>query len=656
MMFRKHHFVQNASELFDRVEDHLRRGHSGENRPVLYLPGNAGRIPSLEEWLFEHAERLNGVDVFQVLALGPAEGWQKAVLGGIHIVTPFIGASVRELVNQGLASNIRCNLSQVPRLFRGRWRPNVAIAHVSMPNALGQVTLGLNAGVDYSAVRNAQFKVAVINKQMPRFHIYPYYDQPTGKHIEVGCPMYLSDFDLVLETDEPLTELPMSSGKKAPSSAMDAIAEHILDYLSQDMKKGETVLPHTLQLGIGKIPDAFARGLAKREQRVNAVWSEIISDGTYDLYRSQLIHSVDGSFLREHIVVGLILGSKELYDSMHENPHYAVLPQEIINDPSMIRHNPWMVSINTALAVSVTGEVAASTIQKKYYSDVGGQFDFAQGASQSEHGVAIIALESVAKLRSGATESKVVVTHSDGAHYTIGADLPVVVVTEHGVADLRMLDDPERVEEMIKVAHPDWRTTLAKEARTLPSMQGVGVIPSRLLRLADGRVAILRPVTTRDIPAIGAYIEKLDGSDRNTRYMSTVSISALTSKERLMRVYHDTLDYLTHAAFILELNGEIIGVTHAYRESREEDSFELSFSRRSDLRGLEIGRNLMRIIIDWGIAAGVKRFHAITYRTENPRMRRLFDRFGFTATPDPDERAVVRYAANVADLAERQMD
>jgi RimJ/RimL family protein N-acetyltransferase len=310
-----------------------------------------------------------------------------------------------------------------------------------------------------------------------------------------------------------------------------------------------------------------------------------------------------------------------------------------------------MASINSALAVSLSGEVCAATIAKRYYSDVGGQFDFALGASWSHDGIAIIALPSVVQRGDGALQSKIVALHAEGAHHTIGADLPVVVVTEQGIADLRHLNDPERVQAMLGVAHPSWRIPLSQQARALPSMQGVDAVPARLIALQDGRHAVLRPATRDDIAAIGDYITRLSQDDRRTRYMGTVTVAHLTSAERLSKLYDDTLDYRQHAAFIAELDNEIIGVAHAFRIG-DGGTYELSFSRRSDLRGQGIGRHLMQMLIDWGATGptGADRYHATTYRTENPRMRALFDRFGFVAKADPDDAQVVIYSASIADL------
>jgi L-amino acid N-acyltransferase YncA len=203
---------------------------------------------------------------------------------------------------------------------------------------------------------------------------------------------------------------------------------------------------------------------------------------------------------------------------------------------------------------------------------------------------------------------------------------------------------------MLQVAHPDWREELAKEARELPSMQGVGVIPARLVHLRNGAGAILRPATAADIPAIRSYILALSEADRRTRYMGAISTAALVDHQRMERLYHHTLDYEVHAAFLLESGSTIMGVVHAFRTDAP-DVYEVSFSRRSDLEGEGIGDHLMDMLIDWAVTAEVRLLHAVTYRHENPRMRHLFDAYGFTAAPDPDDRANVLYSALVAELA-----
>ena len=633
-----------------RVAQVLADASSPARPPVCYLPGNAGRIDAVEQWIFDHPQDLRAVDVFQILALGPTAGWDRAVMGGVAVVTPFIGPGVRHLVNAGLARNIRCNLSQVPKLFEGRWQPDVAFAHTSPPDRLGRVTLGLNAGIDITAVKQARFKVAIVNASMPRWHIDAYDDPATGQHIEVGCAMDLAAFDLAVEVDTPLVAHPRQIASPENQPRTQRIVSRIVEHMRRDASAADgTQLPHTVQIGIGKIPDAVATELVERGLSVRGVWTEMASDGVLQLYRAGLIRRTRGELLRDHIVVGFARGGLDVYEAMHENPDFAVLPQDIVNDPAFIKHNNWMTSINTALAVSLSGEVAAATINQHYYSDVGGQFDFALGASWARNGVTIIGLPSIVRLRDGTLASRIVASHAEGAHHTIGADLPVVVVSEYGVADLRTLNDTERVEAMLGVVHEQWRTLLAKQARKLPSMQGVGAIPAQLIALRDGRTAVLRPAGESDIAAISEYIGRMSQDDRFTRYMGSISVEALTSVERLTHLYQETLDYRQHAAFIVELEREIIGVAHAFL-IKEPATYEVSFSRRSDMPHQGVGTQLMHMLIDWGVTVGAETFYATTYRSKNPRMRGLFDRYGFAVKTDPDDFESVTYTVPFGDL------
>ncbi|MCA9354349.1 MAG: GNAT family N-acetyltransferase [Candidatus Kaiserbacteria bacterium] len=624
--------VDSVAGAMKYVAGHLARIES--DLKILYLPGNTGLIPLVESWIFNNAHQLRGVHVFQTLALGPAHGWSDAVAQGVIPVTPFIGPGVRELVNEGLAKNIRCNLSQVPRLVREHWKPQVAIAHVSPPDQYGRVTLGLNAGLDYTAVRSADFKVAVVNEQMPRWHIGMYYDPPTNRHFETGCAMSLSEFDIVVHINEPLHEHKMSPKADQQEQAA-AVAEHIFTMLAEYADESGD-LPHTLQLGIGSIPNAVAGTLAAANVSVSSIWSEMFSNGVLDLYRNGLIKRLGGTFLRDHIVVGFVLGDKDLYWEMHQNPDFAVLPQEYVNDPALIKHNPYMVSINSTISASVTGEIAAATMHRRYHSDVGGQNDFALGASWSEGGVAIIAFLSTATLKNGSLVSKIVATHPEGTHNTISADLPVVVVTEYGVADLRMVDDRDRVLRMLTIAHPDWRQYLGKMSRALPAIQGVDTISPRLVSLRNGDRVILRPATHEDVSMIKSYIPQLSAQDRETRYLSTgITIESLTDPERLKRLYDTTLDFIDHAAFVVEKEDEVLGVAHAYRTS--DGLYELSFSRRSDLAGQGIGSHLMCVLYDWARKCGVQTFRADVLSVANPRMISLFRLWKFSVDRNPDD-------------------
>ena len=170
----------------------------------------------------------------------------------------------RFAVTQHIVQGDQAFLSWEFRFRMRRWRPQVALAHVSPPDAQGRVTLGLNAGIDFAPLREAAFKVAFVNARMPRWHIATLDDPASGQRIETGCAMRLADFDLVVEIDEPLLEHRMEPTGGDEQAQTDAIARQIVGLLRRE-GGNDTALPHTVQLGIGKLPNAVANELVKHE-------------------------------------------------------------------------------------------------------------------------------------------------------------------------------------------------------------------------------------------------------------------------------------------------------------------------------------------------------------------------------------------------------
>lgn len=636
--------LSSINDAMNLVAEKLKA--SGSDKPVCYLPGNTNTIKDVERVFFDNPEMFRGTQIFQLLSLGSPKDWARAVSGGITPVTAFIGPGTRSLVNTGLARNIRCHLSKVPALFKGKWRHDVAFAHVSPPDNVGRVTLGLNAGLDFTAVKEAKFKVAIMNENMPRWHIGQYFDPKSNRTLESGCAMFLHNFDLVVYTKQDLVEHVMNP-KAEEAEIATRIASHIISTLLKDADDYGN-LPHTLQLGIGAIPDAIAKQLAEQNIRIDGIWSEMFSNGVLELYKKGLIRRTTGSHLRDHIVVGFVLGSRELYDTMHENPDFLILPQEYVNDPSLIGKNDYMASINSALTVSVAGEVAAATIGNKYYSDVGGQHDFATGADRSEGGIPIIALPSTARLKDGSIISKIVAEHPAGSHHTIGADLPSVIVTENGLADLRGKDDRERVEETLAIVHPELRSQITRQVRTLPAMQGIDSIVPKLTTLRNGEEAIVRPATHEDIELIREYLSHLSKEDRATRYFSSgVTLESLTCKKRLLKIYDESLDYINHGAFVVVHQGKVVGVTHAYKMS--DGVYELSFSRDSEMSNMGIGTKLLQMNIDWAEAKGTRTLSAVILAS-NHRMISLFVRALFKIKPNPDDSMTVICEGQIGEI------
>jgi acyl-CoA hydrolase len=214
----------------------------------------------------------------------------------------------------------------------------------------------------------------------------------------------------------------------------------------------------TLQLGIGAIPDAVLSLLGNHKDL--GIHTEMFSDGIIPLVESGVITNKYKTRHKDVIVSGFMLGSRKLYDFVDDNPGIRMLDIEYVNDTTVIRRLPNMISINSAIEVDITGQVCADSIGTRMFSGIGGQMDFIRGASLSPGGKPIIALTSVtnkgeSKIASMLKPGAGVVTTRAHVHY---------VVTEHGVADLYGKNLRERAKAMIAIAHPDHREQLEKEA------------------------------------------------------------------------------------------------------------------------------------------------------------------------------------------------
>jgi acyl-CoA hydrolase len=345
----------------------------------------------------------------------------------------FVGANVRRAVEEGRADYLPVFLSEVPSLFRTGILPlDVALVHVSPPDRHGFCSLGVSVDVARAAVQTARTVIAQVNPRMPRTH---------GDGL-----IHMDQIDAMVEVDEPIHEMP-------PHVLTDqerAIGRHCAELVDDGA---------TLQIGIGAIPQATLAALGDHHRL--GIHTEMISDGVVDLVEKGV---VTGESKRVHpgkVVAGFAFGSKRLYDFLDDNPLVAMLDMAYINDTAVIRRNPKVTAINSAIEVDITGQVCADSIGDRQYSGVGGQMDFIRGAALSDGGKPIIALPSV----TAHGESRIVSMLKPAAGVVTTRAHVHFVVTEHGIADLFGKNLRQRAAALIAIAHPSHRDALAAEAR-----------------------------------------------------------------------------------------------------------------------------------------------------------------------------------------------
>jgi len=387
----------------------------------------------LIEAMTARAPELRVVEIVSIHTEGAAPYAAPEFAKSFRVNALFVGANVRRAVEEGRADYLPVFLSEVPSLFRTGILPlDVALVHVSPPDRHGFCSLGVAVDVTRAAVQTARTVIAQVNPRMPRSH---------GDGL-----IHIDQIDAMVEVDEPIHEM-------TPHVLTDqerAIGRHCAELVDDGA---------TLQIGIGAIPQATLAALGDHHRL--GIHTEMISDGVVDLVEKGV---VTGEAKRIHpgkVVAGFAFGSKRLYDFLDDNPLVAMLDMAYINDTAVIRRNPKVTAINSAIEVDITGQVCADSIGDRQYSGVGGQMDFIRGAALSEGGKPIIALPSV----TSSGESRIVSMLKPAAGVVTTRAHVHFVVTEHGIADLFGKNLRQRAAALIAIAHPAHRETLAAEAR-----------------------------------------------------------------------------------------------------------------------------------------------------------------------------------------------
>jgi len=402
----------------------------------IFLTGNCSVPKTILAALVDRAQELENVEINQALTVGSADYVSPEMEGHLRVNTMFISHNTREAVQAGRADFTPVLLSEFPLLFKNNVLPvNVAFVHLSPPDPHGYCSFGVEVGLSKSPAESAEIIIAEVNDQMPR---------TLGDSF-----IHVSDIDYIVPVDYPLPELAMGEGK--PSEKVEQIAKYIAELIPDEA---------TMQMGIGAIPDAVLKYLYDRKNL--GIHTELFSDGVIDLVEAGVITNAKKTIHPGKIIAGFILGTKRLYEWVHNNPLIEFLRTEYVNDPFVISRNHRMVAVNSAIEVDLTGQICADSIGTKLYSGVGGQLDFIYGASRSEGGVPIIALPSTAK-----DFSRIVPTLKEGAGVITTRNHVHYVVTEFGTAALYGKTIRERAQALINIAHPEFRDELTRQARDL---------------------------------------------------------------------------------------------------------------------------------------------------------------------------------------------
>jgi acyl-CoA hydrolase len=386
------------------------------------------------------ADRVENVRVFSVLTLKEYDFYMKKEMKGhFELASWFHAPGSRAALKAGTGT-----VTYVPNMLHRAatdrihaHRPDIFFGTCTPPDKHGFVSLSLGITYEKDIMDHARLIILEVNPRLPRTY--------------GDTQVHVSKVDYFVEHDQEVPSLPAP----LPNETDLLIGAHIADLVEDGS---------TLQLGIGGIPNAAA--LALKGKKDLGVHTEMLVDSMMELYEEGVITNARKALKPGKFVTTFAMGSRKFYDWLDDNVAVEFQRGSWVNNPAIVAQNSRMVSVNTCISVDLTGQVASESIGPNQYSGTGGQSDTAQGAVAGfdGKGKSIIACYSTAK---GGTVSTITPMLPEGSAVTLHRSHVDHVVTEHGVARLRGRTVRERTQELIAIAHPDFRGELTAQARKM---------------------------------------------------------------------------------------------------------------------------------------------------------------------------------------------
>ncbi|MFZ3231158.1 MAG: acetyl-CoA hydrolase/transferase C-terminal domain-containing protein [Pseudobdellovibrio sp.] len=420
--------INTTNPKYCSAAEAIKNIKSGSN---IFIHGAAATPHILIKALVERASELTDITIYHMHTEGNLEYIKPEYKNTFKVRSLFVGANIRAAIDFDRIDYIPCFLSEMPKLFKnGIIKIDFAFIQTSPPDKNGFVSLGTSVDIAKAAALSAKCIISEFNPQMPRTF---------GDGL-----LAVSQINYAIENDHELFTT------KSVELTPDEIK--IGNFVAGLIEDGSC-----LQAGIGSIPNAVM--LALKNHKHLGINTEMWSDGILDLILSGAVDNTKKTFHQGRSVCTFMMGSKKLYDYVHDNPSVFVLEADYVNNPTFIARNSRVVSVNSAVEIDLTGQVCADSIGSKIISGVGGQIDFIRGASLSHQGKPIIAISS----RTKKGQPRIVPFLKEGAGVVTSRAHIHFVATEYGVADLYAKSLGERAKALIQIAHPDDREQLSKD-------------------------------------------------------------------------------------------------------------------------------------------------------------------------------------------------
>ncbi|WP_028584311.1 bifunctional acetyl-CoA hydrolase/transferase family protein/GNAT family N-acetyltransferase [Desulfogranum mediterraneum] len=597
-----------------RALSHLRAGQR------VFIGTGCGAPQDLITAMTKRAGQLANVEVIQLITKGSAPYAEKRLSECFAINAFFISSNVRHVIQEGFGDYTPILMSDIPDLLDTGILPiDVALIQVTPPDKTGKVSLGISVDIVRSAADNASLVIAEVNPNMP------------WTHGDTLVDVY--DLDILVPVDHPILEREVDPPNE--------ISRKIAREVSALIPNGATIeLGLGRVPGYGRIPQVVMEYLHDRKDI--GFHTEMISDTIMPLIESGAVTGARKTIDRGKITASFCMGTKKLYEFIHDNHLFSFRPTEYINDPAVIGKQKRMVAVNMALEVDLTGQICSDSVGGQFYSGIGGQIDFNRGAAKSERGRAIICMPSLDEF---GTRSRIVTTLQPGSGVVITRGTVHYVVTEYGVAYLHGKSIQERVMALISIAHPDFREQLfaeAVEAKYLrPDLARFGsrfIVPGEERMRAsylmpEGINVDIRSIRPTDEPHMRDLVYNLSQETIFYRFMNH---QRFTHRHIQDFVYIDHRRDVCIVGTIPEAHGDQIIAVGRYYLNESTNMAEVAFIVRDNWQSKGLGSFFFQHLIKIAKGNGIAGFTAEVLR-DNRRMQNVFNHSGLKVSSKIEE-------------------
>ncbi len=605
-------YVEKLSSAKDALK-HIRPGQR------VFVGSSCGEPQHLVKELSKVSARFTDLEIVRLLSI--ESGPLTLIANQSHsqqfnIRSFYLGSASPKLINKNQRFITPINLSQIPRLFKSGLMPlNAALIQASPPDDFGWMSLGISVDISLSASESADIVICQVNPNMPRV---------LGRSF-----IHVNDVDYIVEHEEELLTInPMPELETA-----NIIARHI----SRLIDDGST-----LQTSLGVTNEATMVCLAEKNDI--GIHSQYLTDSIMRLFSLGVVTNKRKGFNDGKLVAGSAVGTNLLYEFCDDNPSIEFHPSDYINNPAIIARHNSMVSLNTAMAIDLTGQVAADALPYNNYTGINGLLDFTRGAAMSENGKSILMMTATSD---HGRQSRIVPSLSNIPVVVPRGDVQFVA-TEYGVVNLFGKTLQERALALISIAHPDFRDELFSKAKELDLIDverkfkqaTKGVYPFKYEQTIEinGIPITFRPAKPVDQRGVQEHYYTMNRGDIVSRFFHEKKSFVHDQIETTYEI--DYVNDLTIVATIGELGFEKIIAVGEYFRNTIINMAEIAFSVSREYQSMGIAQILQAKLATAAKDNGIKGLIAYT-SPQNKGMIRLFNKLPYSISSEKDDDMII---------------